>query len=80
MGYRVSSKGQVTIPQRVREKMGIRAGDEVDFVEEDGKFLIKPEREGRNPFEQFIGILPGFKSIDEINAWVREIREDRIPE
>jgi AbrB family looped-hinge helix DNA binding protein len=81
MGNRVSSKGQVTIPQWIRERMGIRAGDEVEFIEEGGQFLIRPERDRKNPFEQYIGIFPGFKSVDEINAWVREMREDdRTPE
>lgn len=30
---RVTTKGQVTIPQRVRARLGITAGTEVDFVE-----------------------------------------------
>lgn len=28
----VTSKGQVTIPKEVRQKMGIRAGSKIDFV------------------------------------------------
>ena len=61
MGYRVSSKGQVTIPQTIRERMGIRAGDQVDFVNEEGSILIQPEREGEKSFAQFIGIAPGLQ-------------------
>lgn len=74
---RLSSKGQVTIPQEVRERLGLRVGDRVDFVQEDGRTYLKPEREGSNPFDKYIGIFPGFKSREEINAWAREIREDR---
>ncbi len=34
---RVTSKGQVTIPQHVRERLGITPGSEVDFqVDEHG--------------------------------------------
>ena len=38
---RVTSKGQVTIPKRIRDKMGIRAGSEVRFVQgEDGRVYL----------------------------------------
>jgi AbrB family looped-hinge helix DNA binding protein len=32
---RVTSKGQVTIPQAVRRRLGIEPGSEVDFVADD---------------------------------------------
>lgn len=39
---RVTTKGQVTIPQRVREKLGITAGSEVDFQLDDaGARLVR---------------------------------------
>lgn len=31
---RVTSKGQVTIPKSIREKLGIEPGDEVDFLDQ----------------------------------------------
>jgi AbrB family looped-hinge helix DNA binding protein len=37
---RLNSKGQVTIPAELREKCGLRPGDEVDVVEEDGGLRI----------------------------------------
>lgn len=33
---RVTTKGQVTIPQKVREQLGITPGSEVDFQLDDG--------------------------------------------
>ena len=30
----------------------------------------------REPLEKWLGILPAFASCDEINAWVRDMRED----
>ena len=37
----ITSKGRVTIPKPVRERLGIKPGDRVDFVEvECGKFLL----------------------------------------
>lgn len=39
----LTSKGQITIPLRVREALGLDAGDKVEFVEiESGKFAIIP--------------------------------------
>jgi AbrB family looped-hinge helix DNA binding protein len=38
---RVTSKGQVTIPQRIRERLGIAPYSEVDFVEEGGKVYLR---------------------------------------
>jgi len=36
----ISSKYQITLPSRLREKMGLKAGDKVVFIEEDGKFVL----------------------------------------
>jgi AbrB family looped-hinge helix DNA binding protein len=42
LNMRVTTKGQVTIPQHIREKLGITPAIEVDFVEEGGRiFLVK---------------------------------------
>ncbi len=45
---RVTSKGQVTIPQGVRQRLGIEAGSEVDFeVDDDAVRLVRRPTEGR---------------------------------
>lgn len=44
---KVTRKGQVTIPQRLREKYSIGSDSEVDFVEEGGRILLK-KRGSRN--------------------------------
>lgn len=39
----VTSKGQVTIPKSVRERLGVKSGDKVDFrVGEDGTVTVVP--------------------------------------
>ena len=39
----LSSKGQITIPLQVRQKLGVTTGDRVEFVElADGQFALKP--------------------------------------
>lgn len=36
----LTSKGQVTIPKAVREAMGLKEGDRVDFIETDRGVLM----------------------------------------
>lgn len=44
---RITSKGQVTIPQHVRERAGLMPGTDVDFeVEAGGVRLVKAKRRG----------------------------------
>jgi AbrB family looped-hinge helix DNA binding protein len=38
----VTTKGQVTIPAKVRHQLGIHQGDRVGFICEDGKIVILP--------------------------------------
>ncbi len=42
---RVTSKGQVTIPKHVREKLGIGPGDEVGFREEGQAMIVEKMEE-----------------------------------
>ena len=37
---KVTTKFQITIPQKVREALKVKVGDTAVFVEEDGKFYI----------------------------------------
>jgi AbrB family looped-hinge helix DNA binding protein len=41
---RITSKGQVTIPQDIREKHGLLPNTEVDFVVERGRVFLKPKK------------------------------------
>ena len=72
----VSSKGQVTIPQEVRVRLGLKEGDRVEFVVEGGQTILRPARFHSNPFEEYFGAFPYFKSVDEINAWIRDMRDE----
>jgi len=71
---RVTSKGQVTIPQHIREKLGITPSTEVDFIEEKGRvYLTKKSGTGprANRFHRFRGIATVRMSTDQIMALTR---------
>lgn len=68
---RVTSKGQVTIPKAIREKLGITANSEVDFVEEEGRIYLVKEKAKRNPFTHFKGSATIKMTTDEIMALTR---------
>jgi len=38
---KVTSRGQITVPQELREKHGIQPGDTVYFLEEEDRILLR---------------------------------------
>ncbi len=38
----VTSKGQITLPKSVRDRLGVEAGDRIEFVETEHGFLVVP--------------------------------------
>lgn len=73
----ISSKGQITVPQEIRKRLGLAPGDRVEFVIEQDRTVIRPARSEVNPFEKFIGILGPFPGGEEgIKAWIDDLRSD----
>ena len=62
---RVTSKGQVTIPKPLRQRVGIGPGTEVEFAEKGGELVIR-KATGRNlspdrdeEFESYLARVSG---------------------
>jgi antitoxin PrlF len=73
----MTSKGQLTVPQEIRKRLGLETGDRVEFVMEEGRTVIRPARSETNPFEKYIGILGPFPGGEEgIKAWIDDMRSD----
>ncbi len=71
---RVTTKGQVTIPQHIREKMMITPSTEIDFVEEADRVYIvkkKDEKDSIRKFSKLRGIGTVKMTTDEIMALTR---------
>lgn len=56
MNATVSEKGQVTIPKALRDRLGIRAGQVLDFDEEGGR-LVARKADVRDPVDAVYGML-----------------------
>ena len=73
MKARVAERGQVTIPKRLRERLGVRQGTVLDFTEEGGR-LIATKADTTDPVDQVFGCLArGF----DTDAFMAEIRGKR---
>lgn len=71
----MTSKGQVVIPARLRRKYGLKEGTRLNFLEEEGRFVVQPvTKEFINSFCGIFKSKPGEKSA------VQELLEDRAAE
>jgi antitoxin PrlF len=57
---RVTSKGQVTIPKEVREKLGVHPGEDIGFEEKDGLLVVRKVI-AESPFDKWVGRLKHLK-------------------
>jgi antitoxin PrlF len=69
----LSEKGQITIPKALRDSLGLAAGMEIEFTEENGR-LVGRKLLRNDPFAQWKGKgrLPQAESVDD---YLRRIRD-----
>ena len=76
---KISSKGQITIPVSVRNKLKLKTGDKVIIFEENGRFYF--ENSAMLAFkrveEAFAGeaAKAGFETEESMQDYMREIRK-----
>jgi AbrB family looped-hinge helix DNA binding protein len=69
----LTSKGQLLIPKRLRNKYGIKAGVKVLFEETEGGVVIRPINE--EYFKSFRGMLSPGKLKEEMKIYKSEERK-----
>lgn len=52
---KITSKGQVTLPREIRERLGVHDGDRIRFELEGGAVVLYPQRDTPS-FETMIGL------------------------
>lgn len=76
----ISSKGQVTIPKKIREFLKLRTFDKIVFIPlEEGKVMITSKQA---PVSDLFGMLKHRKpkqpvSVEEMEAAIRKKRAER---
>lgn len=75
---KITSKGQITIPKAVRERLGVGPGDRLEFVIEGDRIAVRPIK--RRGIMDFYGIFPVDKAYDfkEERARAWEARARRL--
>ena len=64
IGVRIQEKGQVTIPRQIRNKLNLKKGDLVVFVETDSGVMVKPA-----------SVIATDDQLAEVKSIVHSIRE-----
>ena len=67
----LTSKGQVTIPADVRQRLGLEAGDRIEFVEIDGGYAIKPAIDDVRSLKGLLRKPAKPVSIEDMNDTIR---------
>lgn len=79
---KVTSKGQITIPKEIREKLGLKTGDKILFIEDSGRIYLMNSsmnalREAQMAFKGEAERV-GLKNEDDVVKMVKELREESL--
>jgi antitoxin PrlF len=66
----MTTKGQVTFPKELRDRLGLRQGDVVEFIEENGKIYVRRAQSADNPFLKWAQTEGEAAPTD----WLRDLR------
>lgn len=79
---KITSKGQITVPIDIRRKLGVKEGDKILFVEEQGRIIImNSSMEAlRRAQDAFAGEAErlGLKDEQDVVNMVAELRRERM--
>ena len=71
---RITSQGQITVPKAIRDRLGLKPGDDVEFEDRGDDIVLIPRR--RRSILDFAGVLPPAagvvlpKSNEEWERWI----------
>ncbi|MCY3762144.1 MAG: AbrB/MazE/SpoVT family DNA-binding domain-containing protein [Gemmatimonadetes bacterium] len=68
---RISERGQITIPKRLRDRFGMNPDVEVEITPTEHGLLIQKRTAARHPVERVYAILGSGESTDD---YIEEIR------
>lgn len=68
----LTSKGQITVPSRLRSVLHLKPGDKIVFVEEAGGYRIEPQTGTLADLKGIVRDGPGGVTTESIAAWIEE--------
>ena len=68
---RISERGQITIPKRLRDRFGMSQDVEVEITPTEDGLLIHKRTASQHPVDRVSGILDGVVDVDQ---YIEEIR------
>lgn len=66
----ISEKGQITVPKALRDRLGIRPGDRLEFIEEQGHIVVS-KASTSDPIAAVYGTLSLDESTDDVLGALR---------
>jgi len=68
---KITERGQITIPKRLRDDYGLHKDVEIDLVASSNGILIQKQSRTMHPVDKVLGILSGTTDTDR---YIEEIR------
>jgi AbrB family looped-hinge helix DNA binding protein len=69
---KITSKGQITLPLKIRQRLGVQVGETVSFEEAQEGFLVKKVLK-KSPFDRWVGSLRHLQG-NKSDGLVQEMR------
>ncbi len=77
---KLTSKGQITLPSRVRERLKVGPGDRVVFVEgRDGKITVRSRSGTLGDMKGMLRGKAGRLKAGVIESWINDARSRALP-
>jgi len=77
---KITTRGQITIPVEIRKKLGVKDGDKVIFIEENGRIIMENAAmiALKNAQDAFAGEAErlGLKTEQDVVDLVKEVRRE----
>ena len=76
----VTSKGQITVPVRMREKLGLRPGSKLVFDEQpNGDFVVRKKTGDIRDLKGFLKPPPGMSlTIEDMDRAIGEAMKEKL--
>ena len=77
---KITMRGQITIPVRIRKRLGVKDGDKVIFIEENGRVIIENASMValKSAQDSFVGEAErlGLKTDKDVVNMIKDVRKE----